>query len=423
VGSDKIYVGYKHHRICLVSTHPCQSQQFDVLEVDRPKDVVDLRTITEDYKIWRGQLVHKTTPIPIQELRIALVGVYKIPCGISTYAEALWAEQTKLVKDFRIFSEFADLPTEPNVTRCWKRGESLEQLTAEIDAFDPDLVLIQHEFGIFPNARYWLSFIGAMQKYRTVATLHSVFRHADKTICEAVLPEVVVHTNLARNVLVKEKKIFGKVHVFSHGCFLPKTNQERLWNRYCSEHTLMQFGFGFRYKGWERSLEVVARLKSKYPDIFFTGLFSESVAGPKAHDEYFHELTSLIDRLGIRENVSLIRGYQSQETLESFFKTNRVALFPYVNHPDHVVFGSTGAARVAMVEGIPVVVSDVPLFHDLEGICPRAGTTEALCQAVEAFFDPAKAKAQVELQNAFLKDNSWAQVARKQLELFSKYSP
>ena len=422
VASDKIYVGHRGGKICFLSSHYCQSDRFQVLETSYPLEAESFNDVSEQYRVWRGQLVHKNYAIRLKDLKIALVGVYKIPCGIATYAEALWSEQMKLVKEARIFSEYADVPDEPGVVRCWKRGKPLGELIQAIHDYDPDIVLVQHEFGIFPDARYWLSFMSAMHRYRTVVTLHSVFRHADKTICEAAIPEIVVHTNLAKNVLTKEKKIPGKVHVFPHGCFPPK-NPARYWNRYFSDHTIIQFGFGFRYKGWERAIEAVGQLKEKFPDVFFTGIFSESVAGPRAHEEYFQELLQKVEDLKLQDHVGLVRGFQSQEALEAFLRTNHVAIFPYTNHPDHVVFGSTGAARVAMREGIPVVVSNVPLFHDLEGICPRVETVEELCQAIETFFDPKKAQAQVSLQNQFLTDNSWAEVAKRQLETFSTLLP
>jgi glycosyltransferase involved in cell wall biosynthesis len=419
VASNKIYVGHRNNKVCFVSSAPCQSDKFDTLEVVCPPEVTDLRDVSQNYRIWRDQLLPKDAPLEISELRIALVGVYKIPCGIATYSEALWTEQKELVKEAHIFAEVADVPAEEGVTRCWKRGQPLDILIKKINDYKPDIVFVQHEFGIFPDARYWLSFLSAMQKYRTVVTLHSVFRHADKTICEAAIPEIIVHTNLARNVLVKEKKVPGDVTVFPHGCFPPE-NPEKLWNRYFTKHTVMQFGFGFRYKGWERSIEAIHKLRNKFPDIFFTGLFSESAAGAQAHDELFHELLGQIEKLHLHNHVSIIRGFQSDETLQTYLRTNRVAIFPYTNHPEHVVFGSTGAARVAMTQGVPVIVSDVPLFHDLEGICPRTASVDDICMEITNFFDEKKAKEQVAKQNKFLTDNSWARVAQRQLEKYSR---
>ena len=68
----------------------------------------------------------------------------------------------------------------------------------------------------------------------------------------------------------------------------------------------------------------------KYPDIFFTGLCSESVLNKNYHQSYYLQLMELIDELGIQENVALIRGYQSDQSWDSYFRTNKIALFPLV---------------------------------------------------------------------------------------------
>ena len=70
-----------------------------------------------------------------------------------------------------------------------------------------------------------------------------------------------------------------------------------------SEKTFMQFGFLFRYKGWQLALETVGLLKEKYPDIFFTGLCSESPYAKVEHQIYYNELMELASRLNIKENI------------------------------------------------------------------------------------------------------------------------
>jgi glycosyltransferase involved in cell wall biosynthesis len=246
--------------------------------------------------------------------------------------------------------------------------------------------------------------------------LHSVYRHKDKTVCEAVVPNIIVHTDLARDALVNEKKVAGKIHIIPHGCLEPK-DQEPLWNIYKTDHTFMQFGFGFEYKGWETSLEVCAELKKKYPDVFFTGVFSESKFSKGFHDRYFDRLQSLIDKLDIRQNVAFLRGFQSEEVLESLFRLNRCLLLPYVDGGDHQVLAVTGAARVAMRSGIPVVTSKVPFFSDLKGVCPQADSVHGFESCIEdAWRD---SKEQVIKQNEFLVKNSWQNVAQMYLKAFT----
>ena len=412
------WIGYSGSRIKCVSTIRCQfPEDLSVISVDISDSVASKELIT-DYTIWRNQVVKRNTPVPAAQLRVALVGVYRIHCGISTYAEQMFPRIGAKVQDYRVFAEHAEAPDEPNVVRCWNRGEPLTELIAKIKEFNPDVVYVEHEFGIFPNARHWLSFVSQMQDYRFIIKQHSVFSHRDKTICEAAVPTIIVHSEAGKKVLL-DKGYEGRVHVIYHGC-TPCTNKERLWNLYQSPHTIIQFGFGFQYKGWELALAAVAKLKEKYKDVFYTGLFSESKFNLTFHENYYQQLTALIDELGIAENVALIKGYQSDLTLDSYLRTNRVALFPYIRNGAHTVYGATGAARIAMTSAIPTIVSDVPQFDDLQGICPRPSNEVEIAEEIDRFFNSKEEiEKQLQRQDKFLLDYSWDNVVQRHLEVFS----
>lgn len=350
-------------------------------------------------------------------------------CGIATYSENLWPEVAKHVGDFKLFIEKNDITTgdvrqfgetllaEEQVVACWKRGESLHDLVRELKEYQPDIIWIQHEFGLWPNASYWLSMMTQLSEFRVIVTMHSVFHHKDKTIVEAAMPEIVVHLEGGRKLLKEEKGIASEVHMIPHGCY--SYDPKRLWNFYKSDKTFMQFGFGFRYKGWENSIKATAILKEKYPDVFFTGLFSESPYAKLDHQIYYNELMNLINELGIQENVSIIRGYQSDEVLDSFLRTNQATIFPYVSHPNHEVFGASGAARMAMSRGLPVVTSSVNHFSDLPTI--KADTSEDIAAALEMLFTvPAAKEKQLETQLRYLAENTWEKIGLKYIDVFEK---
>jgi glycosyltransferase involved in cell wall biosynthesis len=347
-------------------------------------------------------------------LRVALISVYGVNCGISTYAEALWEHMAPRVKEIKIFAEIEENATErDDIIRCWQRGKPLIALADAIKEYNPDVIYIQHEYGPFPIARHWLAFMGALSGYRVITTLHSVYAsHWDKTVVEASCPEIVVHTQSAYDTLMHVKQISSKVNIIPHGCE-PCTDASKFWNIYHSAHTILQFGFGFPYKGWNNSLDIVAALKTTYPDIFFTGLMSERWSG--THIEYVRELNAYARKLGISENVGLIRGFQSDPVLNSYFRVNRIALFPYRDNGEHTVLGCSGAARLAMSKGMPVVASGVPLFEDLEGVVARPTTVEGWAEAISQLFE--NPKPQLLKQNEFLEENSWDIIANKYLNL------
>ncbi len=421
------FIGVKQNRICVVSDNLFNNSELDVIEI--PPELADFSPaeLMTTCVVRNGKIKCKCSKKPAKKLKLALVGNWKMRCGIATYSENLWPEVAKHVGDFKLFIEKNDIITgdvhrfgdrtlsEDQVVACWKRGESCQTLIKELKDYDPDIIWFQHEFGLWPNASYWLSMMSQLSEFRVIVTMHSIFHHRDKTIVEAAMPEIVAHLEGGRKLLKEEKCITSKVHVIPHGCY--KFDNQRLWNFYKSEKTFLQFGFGFRYKGWENSIRAAAILKEKYSDVFFTGLFSESPYAKFEHQIYYNELMSLASDLGVQENIAILRGYQSDEVLDSFLRTNQATIFPYVSHPDHEVFGASGAARMAMSKGLPVVTSSVNHFSDLPTL--KADTPEELANALELLFTNSDAREkQKEIQLAYLNDNIWEKIGLRYIAIF-----
>ena len=98
-------------------------------------------------------------------------------------------------------------------------------------------------------------------------------------------------------------------------------------------------------------------------------------------------------------------------------RTNQATLFPYISHPEHEVFGASGAARIAMAKALPVVTSSVNHFSDLPTI--KADGPEEIAKALEDLFNNAVLRnIQVERQIAYLTDNTWENIALKYISLF-----
>jgi glycosyltransferase involved in cell wall biosynthesis len=423
------FVGVKHNRICVVSDNLFNNDGLEIIEVPVELSHVSASDLITNCVVRDNKIKCKHAQKTAKDIKLALVGNWKMRCGIATYSEHLWPEVVKHVGDFKLFIEKNEISTgdihqvgdqvipDDKVVVCWKRGESLLQLVKELKEYDPDIIWIQHEFGLWPNASYWLAMMNQLSDYRVIVTMHSIFHHRDKTIVEAAMPEIVSHLEGGKTVLKEEKGVSAKVHVIPHGCYT--YNNERLWNFYKSEKTFMQFGFGFRYKGWENSIRAAAILKEKYPDVFFTGLFSESPYAKVEHQIYYNELMRLVDELNLTENVALIRGYQSDAAIDSFLRTNQATLFPYVSHPEHEVFGASGAARMAMSKGLPVITSSVNHFSDLPTI--KADTPEEIAAALERLFiEPGVKEKQVQLQTSYLNDNTWEKIGLRYKAVFEE---
>jgi len=422
------YLGVKNNRICIVSDNLFTNDELNVIEV--PSELLQLSTmeIITDCVIKNGNIKYKNTKKNANELKIALVGNYMRQCGISTYNEYLWPEIIKLIGDYKLFIEYNDTPTgnilqigtetvsSDKVVSCWKRGKSLQELVDKLKEYDPDVILIGHEFGLWPNARYWLSMLTELSNYRVIVVMHSVFpNHTDKSIYEGAIKEAIVHLEAAKNNLDNDKKINAKIHVIPHGCY-PIINQTKLWDNYKSQHTFITSGFGFPYKSFESSIKATAILKEKYPDIFFTALFSESPQNKSGHQIYYNKLEDLVAELSLKENVSIIRGFQSDYVIDAYLRSNQVSVFPYQSVRGHEVFGASGACRLAMSKGLPVITSSIPHFQELPTI--KADTPEQIAGELDKLFCSEELKKQqIEKQNQFIRDNSWENIAKQYISV------
>lgn len=405
------YVGHRGGSIVFVGSDRPLDANFEIIEVPINQWGIPDASLLEQYEVRGGRVLPTPGFKSAPNSRVAVVAPWGIPCGIETYTKWLTEPMRERVLDLHIFSEITPgLADTEQVTYCWERGKPLTHLISALKKYDPDIIFVQHEYGYFPIARHWLSFMGAMSSYHVVTVLHSVYNHQDKTIVEAACPEIIVHTQGAARML-ETKGVPAKITVIPHGS--TPVVSGKLWDLYGSSHTLMQFGFGFPYKGWENSIQVVALLKESYPDVFFTGLISQR--WPKSQDPMIAQLNALAAELKVTENIGLIRGFQSDISLDSYLRTNRVAIFPYRDQGEHTVYGCSGAARLAMSKDLPVVTSRVPLFEDLAQTVLRGSTVEGLALAVDALFknpDPQLVK-----QRAFLEKNSWANSADQYLSL------
>jgi glycosyltransferase involved in cell wall biosynthesis len=357
------------------------------------------------------------------ELRIALICNWGDRCGIATYTEFLVNALRPKVKEIRMFAEHVkDAKEEENVVRCWRRGESMVNTMKQVLAWEPDLVFIQHEFGIFPKATHFLKMIEMLDHTPYVMTFHSVYEHLDKTVCTSYIRNLITHSEQGRESLHRCGHN-NDVFVVPHGCVVYK-DHDALWNIFQNEHTVIQFGFGFEYKGVDMAVEAIRILKEtnpKFQDIFYCYMCSESNHTRLLQEKYYAQIREQVRRSGLEDNVVVLRGYLTEQHLCNFMRTAKLAIFPYKNNPNNVVYAASGAIRKALANGTPTIASDSHLFDDLEGILPRPATAEDLAREIELAFTNETHRQDLSRKGLkFVTDHTWDSVADKHIEVFQK---
>ena len=350
------------------------------------------------------------------QMKVAMICNWRTPCGISTYSNYLATALKSKVKELRIFSEIEDKADtthdeEENVVRCWRRGESMLDTTKRINAWKADFVIIQHEFGIFPKATYFLQLLQGIENIPHAVVLHSIYgNHLDKTICTSACKNIICHSNEAKETLYGIGHETNLIQVIPHGCVVYDDNQE-LWNMFQTPYAIVQFGFGFFYKGVDRAIEAVGHLKAsdeKFKDIFYCYLCSESANASTTHKQYHRHLNDLIEKLGLQDNVVILRKYHSEKIIKNYLRTAKLALFPYVTDPTNIVFGASGAIRIAMGCNTPVIASESHMYDDLEGVVPRPSSPLELSKEIDKVFsDEAYKRKLVEKNQLYIRENDW----------------
>jgi hypothetical protein len=405
------FAGIKQNKICIVSNSSFACPDYDVVPIPAELDQIHSEDLIAHYRVKDGVFVSKKERKPAKELKVALVCNLG-ECGISTYSKFLFNELTPLLGDYKLFVEYndhlnlegANFPAD-KIVQCWKRGESLIPLTKQLREYDPDVILIQHEWGIFPNAAYFIAMLTQLSEYRVITIMHSIFRdHFDKLIVLGAIQEMVVHLKDAKEDLLEKKKLRAKIHMIPHGSY--PYSEKRLWPFYKTPHTILQQGFGFSYKNFAETIRACALLKDKYPDLFLTLLISENENNLLGHQLHFQELLALIDKLEMQESVGIIRGFQSEQVVDAYLRTNRIAVYPYKLEPNHMVWGASGSARQSFSANIPTITSSIPHFSDLPSI--KADTDEDIAKEIDRLFSDEQAyKEQLTKQKEYVLANSW----------------
>ena len=363
-----------------------------------------------------------TTKDP-SELKVALICNWNSQCGISTYTTYLAQSMVKKIKQLKIFSEVHDNNTLGfDVDYCWERGESLLPMINKVLEYQPDFVIVQHEYGLFPNAFYFMQMCQYFENLPYVICMHSIYQHLDKLVYSECAKNILVHTKNAKSML-KELGNTSNVYVIPHGCITVDDNSE-IWNIFQNPYTIMQFGFGFEYKGVDRAIKAIHHLKTtdkKFENIFYFYLLSENSHNKNSNYQYYNKLMELIKELGVENNVAIIKKFQTEKMLHYYLRMAKLCIFPYVNNLDNTVFGASGAIRLALANKKPIIASESHLFDDFEGLLPRPSNEFELAKEIDEMFSNDEYKNKIiENGQKYIYENTWDNVCNKYLSLYNE---
>ena len=280
-------------------------------------------------------------------------------CGIATFTQDLVGALSKTGKIktgiVAVNDNDYDYPPEVQMTLKQYSPESYPETAEKINSSSSDLLMIEHEFGIYGGecGEYILKFAEALKKPYCV-TLHTVLPKPLKkqeTIirqlaagCQKLVTMSSSSVHLLENIYGVPKE---KISVIPHGVpELPMEDRESLKKQENLEGRFVVSTFGLLSpgKGLEYGIEAIARIAKQHPEIVYLILGQTHPGIKKRNGEKYREsLEKLVQKYGISKHVLFVNKYLTKQEIIRYLCMSDVYMTPYLGK-DQAVSGTLAYA-------------------------------------------------------------------------------
>jgi glycosyltransferase involved in cell wall biosynthesis len=312
-------------------------------------------------------------------------------CGLATFtahtrSSILDANPSLRLDVVRVMKHPDDqLVAQSEVRAIWTPNDDPGEIAAACN--NADVVLIQHEFGIYPgiNGSDIIGFVDGLNT-AVISILHTVLEHPSTQqhrIIEHLIDRseyVVVLGQTAADRLDSGHSINpARLRIIPHGAEVHESCWTRTDPRRVSAHgpwtqgslpTVLSWGLLGPGKGLEDGIDAVAELTRRGIALRYiiAGQVHPSVRAVSG-DEYRVGLEQRAAARGIEHEIIFDDRYRSDGELRALIASADVVLLPYENR-DQV---TSGVLVEALAAGKPVVATAFP--HALEVVADQAGIT------------------------------------------------
>lgn len=351
---------------------------------------------------------------------VAILGTYPpTSCGIATFTAALAAGLTRHGCDVRVVRVGATAAARDRlvVAHLPDRDEAPpRQVVEALD--DADVVVVQHEYGIYPglDGRRVVDLLDAIDR-PVIVVAHTVLQAPtdhQRDVLQAVAERADVVVAMTVSGRKRLCKVYGvdpaKVVVIAHGAAVPAHAGD---GREPTGSGLLTWGLLGPGKGIEWAIDAVAQLTDIHPRVRYR------IAGdthPKVVERqgeaYRHMLRDRARSAGVSAFVRFDAGYRDVPALSTMIRDSAVVVLPY-DSPDQV---TSGVLVDAVAAGRPVVATAFP--HAVELLRSGAGVVvprrdpDALADAIRSVLtEPGVADRMAAEARRLAPDLAWATVA------------
>ncbi|WEL20597.1 Glycosyltransferase [Halorhabdus sp. BNX81] len=265
--------------------------------------------------------------------------------GLATYSRAL-------VPKLRNSCDVAVVPWDNEPIHLRGSGIALLNRTLLSNLFRRDVVHVQYAFG-----RYLLSFplllgICILLRTRVVMTQHERFDNLPAPtllflyhqLLYCFVDTVIVHTDGRKQLIWKRHH--PKVTVIEHGV-VARDNVDR----HPREIDTILLPGGIRpIKGHEVVISALPSIEN----------VELRIVGGIGNEEYFREIRSIADQLGVNDRIEWVTEFVPEETLFEAFQEADVVVLAYEHHTS-----MSGILSHTLSWHVPAIVTDCPAFRHM----------------------------------------------------------
>ncbi len=362
-------------------------------------------------------------------MRIGFISTYPpIECGIATYTQYLTDALRKKETDIYVVSHVGGSGPQVFASFDYEDGDLAEKAYSAMIRFTPDVVHIQHEFGLY-GKHYGVSVIPLIIQFRmlgipVVSTLHTVYTDMElphRTILEAITTNsnrVIVHETYQKETLqdLLPEALHRKIIVIPHGAreldIIPDARKTLGLPE--DKKIVLIIGYIRPSKNFELVVDIFPEIQKKYPNAVLV------MAGKTRGQEYIDYRNQLLDRIAnspVRDNIIIIRGQLPQPVFDQILCAADVVVLPYK------IVSQSGILAHCLAFGRPLVASSSKALVDTLDrakagfVCQRR--EEFVDSIVKILSDENLAREFSENGRKYVRENiSWSIVAEQHLEVY-----
>ncbi|SFM83894.1 glycosyltransferase [Thermodesulforhabdus norvegica] len=363
-------------------------------------------------------------------MRLVLISTYPpIECGIATYTQYLTDALRAAGVDVYIVCHAGGSGKNVYPAFDYEDRDLPHRAFSTAMRFTPDVVHIQHEFGLF-GPYFGISVVSLILLLRifdvpVVTTLHTVYSDIPPThriLYESIIAQsskVIVHEEFQKNSLLNAIPYIdgNKIAIIPHGARIvhPVEDAKEKLGLPADKKIVLVIGYFRPSKNFELAVDILPEVLKKYPDALL--VIAGKIRGYE-HKEYRNMLFNRIAASPVKEHIYLIRGQLSQQAFDTILSAADVVVLPYR------ITSQSGILAHCLAFGKPVVTSSTEAMKQTIARSGSGLTCETRKDYVEAIVkvlsDDEFSKKLSENARQYVKNHiSWPIVARRHIDIYS----